>query len=161
MYGPAIIWGVRLGSLLPVRVPRLSSFCVPLHPFRLTRGRIWRQAWQVRAIFGGLRPNLTISRDSSILALDSGAGVAELADARDSNSRGLGPCGFDSHLRHCKSTRTVQYTTGAFHNNATVTEACLCREPALECIWRGLGTPHTQSDWNKPDHISDRWRCAN
>src|SRR2546426_8787359 len=29
------------------------------------------------------------------------AGVAELADARDSKSRGLqGPCGFDSHPRH-------------------------------------------------------------
>ena len=28
------------------------------------------------------------------------ADVAELADARDLKSRGLGPCGFESHRRH-------------------------------------------------------------
>ena len=36
----------------------------------------------------------------------SGAGVAKLADARDSKSRGLqGPCGFDPHLRHHRRRR--------------------------------------------------------
>lgn len=43
---------------------------------------------------------LQLGPDRVDIMADS-AGVAELADARDSKSRGpQGPCGFDSHPRH-------------------------------------------------------------
>ena len=54
------------------------------------------------------------------------AGVAKLADARDSKSRGLqGPCGFDPHLRHHRShqlSSNMQWASPAHWQVVSVTE---------------------------------------
>ena len=55
------------------------------------------------------------------------AGVAKLADARDSKSRGLqGPCGFDPHLRHHRAAHhdssNTQLSSPAHWQEVSVTE---------------------------------------
>ncbi len=48
-----------------------------------------------------MTPGYSLRRTGLVLERPQYAGVAELADAHDSNSCELSSCGFESHLRHC------------------------------------------------------------
>jgi hypothetical protein len=64
--------------------------------------------------------------------------VAEQADARDSKSRGLNPCGFDSHLRHLAHLGPVESCCGVHGQDDALKRRVFYGETVSVQAWRWI-----------------------